>query len=70
MLELSHHSPELPFLTKLIEQTLQGLKTNQVEIIHGSLLTYRELLLNAGMVGHFPGSMSLCVPFGYNLTHP
>ena len=27
-----------------------GLKMSQVEIIHGSLLTYRELLLHGGMV--------------------
>lgn len=40
-----------PYLTRLVEHSFQGLKTNQVEIIHGSLLTYRELLLHAGMVG-------------------
>ena len=39
------------FLMKLVEHSSQGLKTTQVEIIHGSLLTYRELLLHAGMVG-------------------
>ncbi|KIJ55748.1 hypothetical protein M422DRAFT_24274 [Sphaerobolus stellatus SS14] len=38
-----------PFLAKLVDQSYQGLKTTQVEIIHGSLLTYRELLLHAGM---------------------
>ncbi|KAF8519025.1 phosphatidylinositol 3-kinase [Hysterangium stoloniferum] len=42
-------SRSLPFLVKLVEHSYQGLKTTQVEIIHGSLLTYRELLLHAGM---------------------
>jgi len=49
-----------PFLAKLVEHSYQGLKTNQLEIIHGSLLTYRELLLHAGMV-HL--SLLLCVHF-------
>jgi FKBP12-rapamycin complex-associated protein len=42
------------YLVKLIESSYQGLKTNHVEIIHGSLITYRELLLHAGMVGVYP----------------
>jgi len=50
MAERDRQSRGLPFLVKLVEHSYQGLKTNQVEIIHGSLLTYRELLLHAGMV--------------------
>jgi FKBP12-rapamycin complex-associated protein len=37
-------------LTKILNDAQAGLKTNQPEIIHGSLLTYRELLLHGGMV--------------------
>ena len=39
-------------LTKILIDAQAGLKTNQPEIIHGSLLTYRELLLHGGMVSH------------------
>ena len=35
---------------KILTDAQAGLKTNQPEIIHGSLLTYRELLLHGGMV--------------------
>ena len=51
MAQRERQSRSQPFLVKLVEHSSQGLKTNQVEIIHGSLLTYRELLLHAGMVG-------------------
>ncbi|THH04859.1 hypothetical protein EW145_g5218 [Phellinidium pouzarii] len=38
-----------PFLTKILQDAQAGLKTASAETIHGSLLTYRELLLHAGM---------------------
>ncbi|KAF9561208.1 phosphatidylinositol 3-kinase [Agrocybe pediades] len=38
-----------PYLPKILQDAQMGLKQNQPEIIHGSLLTYRELLLHAGM---------------------
>ncbi|KAG6820409.1 hypothetical protein H0H93_000916 [Arthromyces matolae] len=38
-----------PFLSKILQEAQAGLKQSQPEIIHGSLLTYRELLLHAGM---------------------
>ncbi|OJT05171.1 Phosphatidylinositol 3-kinase tor1 [Trametes pubescens] len=37
------------FLLKILQATRMGLKVPQPEIIHGSLLTYRELLLHGGM---------------------
>lgn len=43
-------------LTKILNDAQAGLKTSQPEIIHGSLLTYRELLLHGGMVS----SSTLC----------
>lgn len=39
-----------PFLLKILQDAQMGLKVSQPEIIHGSLLTYRELLLHGGMV--------------------
>ncbi|KAH9990569.1 FAT-domain-containing protein [Russula vinacea] len=36
-------------LSKILTDAQAGLKTNQPEITHGSLLTYRELLLHGGM---------------------
>lgn len=39
-----------PFLLKILQDAQMGLKMPQPEIIHGSLLTYRELLLHGGMV--------------------
>lgn len=39
-----------PFLTKILQDAQGGLKSSQPETIHGSLLTYRELLLYGGMV--------------------
>lgn len=39
-----------PYLHKILLEAQAGLKQPQPEIIHGSLLTYRELLLHAGMV--------------------
>ncbi|PSR71034.1 hypothetical protein PHLCEN_2v13082 [Hermanssonia centrifuga] len=38
-----------PFLLKILQDAQMGLKMAQPEIIHGSLLTYRELLLHGGM---------------------
>ena len=37
-------------LSKILQDAQMGLKQTQPEVIHGSLLTYRELLLHAGMV--------------------
>jgi FKBP12-rapamycin complex-associated protein len=39
-----------PYLFKILQDAQSGLKMAQPEIIHGSLLAYRELLLHAGMV--------------------
>jgi len=39
-----------PYLPKILLDAQSGLKHTQPETIHGSLLTYRELLLHAGMV--------------------
>ncbi|KAJ7758626.1 phosphatidylinositol 3-kinase [Mycena metata] len=36
------------YLAKILADAQAGLKFNQPEVIHGSLLTYRELLLHAG----------------------
>ncbi|KAF9054520.1 atypical PIKK FRAP protein kinase [Panaeolus papilionaceus] len=38
-----------PYLPKILQDAQMGLKSPQAEIIHGSLLTYRELLLHSGM---------------------
>ncbi|TRM60259.1 armadillo-type protein [Schizophyllum amplum] len=38
-----------PFLLKILQDAQMGLKQAQPEVIHGSLLTYRELLLHGGM---------------------
>ena len=38
------------FLLKILQDAQGGLKTNVTETIHGSLLTFRELFLHAGMV--------------------
>lgn len=40
-----------PYLFKILQDAQQGLKSSSMDIVHGSLLTYRELLLHAGMVG-------------------
>ncbi|EWC44191.1 phosphatidylinositol 3-kinase tor2 [Drechslerella stenobrocha 248] len=37
---------------KILEEAQTGLKTGTTDVIHGSLLTYRELLLRAGMFMH------------------
>lgn len=39
-----------PYLSKILQDAQAGLRAGQPEIIHGSLLTYRELLLHGGMV--------------------
>ncbi|KAJ3547494.1 hypothetical protein NM688_g5399 [Phlebia brevispora] len=41
--------PRSPYLLKILQDAQMGLKLAQPEIIHGSLLTYRELLLHGGM---------------------
>ncbi|THH30677.1 hypothetical protein EUX98_g3507 [Antrodiella citrinella] len=38
-----------PFLLKILQDAQMGLKVAAPEVIHGSLLTYRELLLHGGM---------------------
>lgn len=38
-----------PFLTKILQDAQAGLKSASAETIHGSLLTFRELLLHGGM---------------------
>ncbi|OBZ74140.1 Phosphatidylinositol 3-kinase tor2 [Grifola frondosa] len=38
-----------PFLLTILQDAQMGLKIQQPEVIHGSLLTYRELLLHGGM---------------------
>ena len=43
-------SSRSPYLSKILQDAQQGLKMSQPEIIHGSLLTYRELLLHGSMV--------------------
>ena len=40
----------LDFLFRVLTDAQQGLKSNPTEVIHGSLLTYRELLLHGDMV--------------------
>ena len=42
--------PRSPHLLKILQDAQMGLKVAQPEVIHGSLLTYRELLLHGGMV--------------------
>ena len=42
--------PRSLYLFKILQDAQMGLKMAQPEIIHGSLLTYRELLLHGGMV--------------------
>ena len=39
-----------PHLIRILQDAQAGLRMNQPEIIHGSLITYRELLLHGGMV--------------------
>ena len=42
-----------PYLYKILQDAQAGLKQAAPEVIHGSLHTYRELLLHAGMVRCF-----------------
>lgn len=44
--------PRSPYLVRMLQEAQAGLRMTQPEIIHGSLITYRELLLHGGMV-HF-----------------
>jgi serine/threonine-protein kinase mTOR len=39
-----------PYLSKILTDAQGGLKATHPEVIHGSLLTYRELFLHGGMV--------------------
>lgn len=39
-----------PYLLRIQQDAQAGLRMSQPEIIHGALLTYRELLLHGGMV--------------------
>lgn len=39
-----------PYLIRILQDAQAGLRMSQPEIIHGSLITYRELLLHGGMV--------------------
>ena len=39
-----------PYLIRILQDAQAGLRMNQPETIHGSLITYRELLLHGGMV--------------------
>lgn len=48
-----------PYLSKILQDAHQGLKGSSMDTVHGSLLTYRELLLHAGMVGPFNHSVVL-----------
>lgn len=43
-----------PYLSKMLQDAQQGLKSSSMDVVHGSLLTYRELLLHAGMVSGQP----------------
>lgn len=42
----------IQWYTKMLEEAQYGLKVNNADWIHGSLLAYRELLLRAGMFMH------------------
>jgi serine/threonine-protein kinase mTOR len=42
----------IQWYTKMLEEAQYGLKVNNTDWIHGSLLAYRELLLRAGMFMH------------------
>ncbi|GAO47492.1 hypothetical protein G7K_1698-t1 [Saitoella complicata NRRL Y-17804] len=42
----------LQWYTKILEEAQHGLRLNTADTIHASLLTYRELLLRAGMFMH------------------
>ena len=39
-----------PYLIRILQDAQAGLRMSQPETIHGSLITYRELLLHGGMV--------------------
>jgi serine/threonine-protein kinase mTOR len=43
-------SRESPYFRRILSDAQNGLKMTQPEVIHGSLLTYKELLLHGGMV--------------------
>lgn len=53
---------------RIKEEAQKGSKVNSVECIHGSLLTYRELLLYAGMVSRKNDKKSGSVGFIASLT--
>lgn len=47
---LRDRSAANPLLDKLLKEAQNGLLSGAVETVHGSLLTLRELLMQAGMV--------------------
>lgn len=50
IITLRERQTRSPFLLKILQDAQMGLKMAAPEVIHGSLLTYRELLLHGGMV--------------------
>jgi serine/threonine-protein kinase mTOR len=42
--------PRSPYLFKIASDAANGLKSAQAEVVHGSLLIYRELLIHGGSV--------------------
>ena len=50
-----------PYLSKILQDAASGLRQSQPEVIHGSLLTYRELLLHAGMVSTFQATLTFSI---------
>ncbi|KAH8093828.1 FAT-domain-containing protein [Cristinia sonorae] len=49
IITLRERQTRSPFLLKILQDAQMGLKMAAPEVIHGSLLTYRELLLHGGM---------------------
>jgi serine/threonine-protein kinase mTOR len=43
---------------KILNQAVAGFKSTSVDVVHGSLLAYRELLLHAGMVSELQKAIS------------
>ena len=53
IITLRERQTRSPFLLRILQDAQMGLKMPAPEVIHGSLLTYRELLLHGGMVSVF-----------------
>ncbi|EPS96224.1 hypothetical protein FOMPIDRAFT_1167701 [Fomitopsis schrenkii] len=49
IITLRERQAKSPFLVRILQEAQVGLKMAQPEVIHGSFLTYRELLLHGGM---------------------